>query len=223
MHIDPVFLRLAIVIIVSYLLGSIPVGLWIGKIFYHVDIRDYGSGRTGGTNVLRTCGKIPFVCSVAGDFLKSFGAVYLATVIMGDSVGMIGDIAVNVPTLKVMAGLAAVFGHIWPVFADFRGGRGVATFMGGLTALCIWAALFSLILLILIVTTTRFMSLGSVVAVIGSYVIMIPLTLLGHYPTEYMAYVLLGSILIVIAHSDNIIRLITGKERKVGQKAEKNN
>ena len=222
MHIDPVFLRLVIILLVSYLLGSIPFGLWIGKIFYHVDVREYGSGRTGGTNVLRTCGKVAFVCSVAGDFLKSFLAVYLAGVIMGDSSGLINDVAINTAALKSIAGLAAVFGHIWPVFANFRGGRGVATFMGGLTALCIWAALFAVIVLILIVTTTRFMSLGSVVAVVGSYIIMIPLTLLGYYPNEYMAYVLIGSLLIVIAHSDNIQRLITGKERKVGQKAEKN-
>lgn len=222
MHFDPLFIRVVLALVIAYLLGAIPCGLWIGKIFFHLDVRDYGSGRTGGTNVLRTCGKVPFIFSVVGDFLKAFFAVIIAGIIIGDEIYMINDVVINMAALKSMAGLAAVFGHIWPVFANFRGGRGVSSFMGALTALCLWAGIFSVLVLAFIVITTKYMSLASISSVVGAYVIMLPLTLLAHYPTEYMAYVLLGSVLIVIAHSDNIQRLITGKERKVGQKAVKN-
>ena len=211
-------IRSLIAIVVGYLLGSIPCGLWLGKIFYHVDIREYGSGRTGATNVLRTCGKVAFVLSIIGDFGKAYLAVVLSTLILQDNVFTMGSLTINDNAIRVMAGIAAIVGHTWPIFANFRGGRGVSSFMGGLTALCPWAAIFAVAALIVVVSATKYMSLGSMVAVVGAYVIMIPLTLFAGYPAEDMAFVLVGTILVLLDHSDNIVRLVKGTERKVGQK-----
>jgi len=121
---------------------------------------------------------------------------------------------------QVLAALAAMAGHNWSIFLKFRGGRGVATFFGGLIALCPPAALFGGEILIIGAGLTRFVSVGSIAGVVGTYTILVPLTIMNGFPIEYLAYALIGTVVIVAMHRDNVKRLISGKERKlvIGQR-----
>lgn len=208
------------VIIVGYLVGSIPFGLLIGKIFARVDIRTQGSGRIGTTNVLRTAGKKAAALALILDLLKGALAVVFAGLIVGRNYLVIGDFGLGLLVAQCLAALAAMVGHNWSVFLKFKGGRGVATFFGGLIALCPVAALFGGEVFIIGAGLTRFASLGSIAGAVGTYSILIPLTILNNFPLEYLVYALIGTIVIIIMHRDNIIRLISGKERKLGEKAE---
>lgn len=211
------------VIIMGYLLGSIPWGVLIGKRMAKVDIREYGSGKTGSTNVLRTAGKKAAVLVVVLDVLKGALAVVFAGLIFGKNHLVVGDISLGLLSAQVVAALAAVAGHNWSIFLKFRGGRGVATFFGGLIALCPGAALFGGEIGILGASITKFASLGSLAGVVGAYAILIPLTIINGFPVEYILYVLIGGTAIIFMHRDNILRLIKGRERKLGEKAEQLN
>ncbi|MFC1941189.1 glycerol-3-phosphate 1-O-acyltransferase PlsY [Chloroflexota bacterium] len=209
------------VIIIGYLLGSIPFGILIGRRFAKVDISAYGSGRTGATNVLRTAGKKAAVLAALCDILKGALAVVFAGLIVGENYLVINDFGLGLLAAQVLAALASMFGHNWSVFLKFRGGRGVATFFGGLIALCPVVALFGGQVLVIGAGLTRFASLGSIAGVVGTYTILIPLTIFNGFPLEYLVYALIGSTVIIIMHRDNIARLIAGKERKLGEKVEK--
>jgi glycerol-3-phosphate acyltransferase PlsY len=211
--------KFVIVVILGYLIGSIPFGVIIGKRFAGVDIRHYGSGRMGTTNVLRTAGKKAAALAACLDILKGVLAVVFAGLIVGRGYLMVGNFGLGMLVAQSLAALAAVIGHIWPVFLKFRGGRGVATFMGGLIALCPPAALFGGEILIIGAGLTRYASLGSIAGAVGTYTILVPLTIINRFPIEYIAYAFIGAVLIIVMHRDNIIRLISGKERKLGEEA----
>ena len=208
------------VVVLGYLLGSLPFGVWIGKRRAGVDVREYGSGKMGTTNVLRTAGKKAAAVVAILDILKGMLAVIFAWLIVGKSYLVVGDFALGALMAEVLAASAAIAGHIWPVFLRFRGGRGVATFFGGLIALCPVAAIFGGEILIIGAGLTRFASLGSIAGAVGSYAILVPLTIMNGFPIEYLTYALIGTIIIFVMHRDNIVRLIKGKERRLGQKAE---
>ncbi len=209
------------VLIIGYLLGSIPFGVLIGKRSAKVDVREYGSGKTGTTNVLRVAGKKAAALVVVLDVFKGALAVVFAGLIVGRYYLVWGDFGLGLMAAQVLAALAAMAGHNWSVFLKFKGGRGVATFFGGLIALCPVVALFGGEIAILGAGLTRFVSLGSIAGVVGTYSILVPLTILNGFPIEYLAYTLIGTIAIIVMHRDNIARLITGKERKLGDKTEK--
>jgi len=208
------------VVVLGYLLGSIPVGYLIGKRQAKVDIRQQGSGRTGATNVLRTAGRKSAALVASLDLLKGVLAVVFAGLIVSKGYLVVGSFGLGSLVAQVLAALAAVAGHIWPVFLKFRGGRGVAPFFGGLIALCPVAALFGGEILIIGAGLTRFVSLGSIAGAVGAYAILVPLTIMNGFPIEYLFYALVGAIIILVMHRDNIRRLISGKERKLGEKAE---
>jgi len=211
--------KFIIVIIVSYLLGSIPFGLLIAKRGAKVDVTQYGSGKIGATNVLRTAGRKAALIAVACDLLKGVFAVIIAGVIVGDSYLVVGNFWLGALIAQVIGALAAMAGHNWSIFLRFRGGRGVATFFGGLMALCPAAALFGGEILIISAGLTRYVSLGSIVGTIGTYVILIPLTIMNVFPIEFMIYAVIGTIIVFVMHRDNIVRLVTGTERKLGERA----
>jgi len=200
------------VVLIGYLLGSIPFGVLISKRSAKVDVREYGSGKTGATNVLRVAGMKAAVLVTILDALKGLLAVVFASLIFGG--GWLVEGA------QVLAALAAIAGHKWPVFIRFKGGRGVATFFGGLLALCPPAALFGLEVLIIGAALTRYASLGSIAGAVGTYAILVPLTIINGFPIEYLAYTLIGAIFIIVMHRDNISRLLSGTERKLGEKVE---
>jgi glycerol-3-phosphate acyltransferase PlsY len=211
------------VVLLGYLLGSIPFGVLIGKRSARVDVTQYGSGKIGATNVLRTAGKKAAAAVVTLDIVKGLLAVVFAGLIVGRSYLVVGDFGLGALVAQCLAALAAIAGHNWSVFLKFRGGRGVATFFGGLFALCPPAALFGGEILIVGTGLTKFASLGSIAGAVGAYTILVPLTIMNGFPIEYLAYTLIGTILIVVMHRDNIARLISGKERKLGEKAKKRN
>ncbi len=208
---------------VGYLLGSIPFGLIVSKYKANIDIRNYGSGRTGGTNVLRTIGKKAFVLVAVLDMSKGVLAVVIAGLIIGQDYWnplMVGNSGFGLLFAQVIAALAAITGHIWPVFLKFRGGRGVATFLGGLIAICPVAGLFGGEAMIIGAGLSGFASIGSFIGLVVAYAILIPLTFVYGFPIEYLGYVLAGTLLIIYVHRDNIRRLLAGKERRLDQKAD---
>ena len=207
------------VVIFGYLLGSIPFGLLVGRRSAKVDVRQYGSGKTGATNVLRTAGKKAAALVVTLDVSKGVLAVLFAGLIVRGDYLVVGEFGLGMLVAQVLAASAAIIGHIFPVFLKFKGGRGVAPFFGGLIALCPPAALFGGEILIIGAGLTKFASLGSIAGVVGTYAILVPLTIMHGFPIEYLAYALIGTIIIIVMHRDNIVRLIKGKELKLGQKA----
>ncbi len=213
--------KFILVAFIGYLLGSIPFGVIVSKYKANVDIRQYGSGKIGGTNVLRTVGRKAFVIVAALDILKGALAVVIAGFIIGGESIWFGNSGLGVIFGQVLAALSAIAGHIWPIFLKFKGGRGVATFLGGLMALIPAAGLFGGEALIIGAGLSGFASLGSMIGLVCSYAILIPLTIMNGYPIEYLAYVFLGSALVIFMHRDNIKRLLAGKERRLDQKAEK--
>jgi len=214
--------KIVAVVIIGYLLGSIPFGVLIGKRFAKVDVRNYGSGKMGATNVLRVAGKKAAALALFCDVVKGALAVVFAWLVLrGEYQVVLGSVYWwLLKSAPVLAALAAIAGHNWPIFLKFRGGRGVATFFGGLLALCPAAALFSGQVVILGAGLTRLASLASITGAVATYVILVPLTILNGFPIEYLAYALIGTITIVVTHRDNIARLLNGKERKIGEETE---
>lgn len=206
------------VAVIGYLLGSIPFGVLIAK-RKGVDVRQYGSGRTGAANVLRTLGGKAAVTVFGLDLLKGILAVVVAGLIIGRDYLVVDGYSLGMLVAQVMAALAAMAGHNWSVFLKFHGGRGVATFFGGLVALCPPAALFGGEVFIIGTGISKFVSLGSIAAVASTYGVLVPLTIVYGFPIEYLIYALTGAVVILVTHRSNIARLLRGKERRLGEKA----
>jgi len=213
--------KFAAVVILGYLLGSIPIGYLLTRRRAKVDVTAYGSGKTGMTNVLRTAGNKSAAVVGTLDLLKGVVAVVLAGLIMGRGYLVIGNFGFGTLVAQVLAALAAVVGHNWSIFLRFKGGRGVATFFGGLIALCPIAALVGGEIIVIGAGLTQYVSLGSIAGVVGAYAILVPLTILNGFPLEYLIYALVGAVIIIVMHRDNIMRLVKGKERRLGEKGEK--
>ncbi len=186
----------------AYFIGAIPFGYIIVRIAKGVDIRKYGSGSTGTTNVLRTAGKLAAGLTVAGDFLKGVFVVVAARMLE------LPDISI------VLAGFAVVGGHNWPVFLRFKGGRGVATGFGvslGLT----WQISTALFLFWgVLIAATGYVSLASVIIMV-----MYPLMVIYfHEPWPVILFAIVGASMVIFTHRKNIVRLFRGEETKIGQK-----
>ena len=197
-----------ILVPVSYLLGSLPIGLIAGWAFKRVDVREHGSGKTGMTNVLRTAGAPAAILVLLLDMSKAVLAVVLARVLT-DS-----------PGVETAAALAALIGHNWSVFIRFQGGRGTAPGWGALVILSPIAGLVATVIGTFLVATTRYVSLGSIMAASLGSITLIILSAIGYVPIEYMWFGIIGGSLVVFNHRDNIQRLINGTERKMGQAAD---
>jgi acyl phosphate:glycerol-3-phosphate acyltransferase len=210
--------KLLLVMLLGYILGSVPFGVLVSKL-QSKDVRRYGSGKIGATNVLRTAGSKAAALVLVGDVLKGTLSVVLAGMIFGNDLLIVGNVGIGTLGAQGLAALAAIAGHIWSVFLKFKGGRGVSTFFGGLAALCPPAALLGGEVFFVSAGITRYASLGSIMGVVTAYIILVPLTVLYKFPLEYLVYALVGGLVIILMHKDNIYRLVSGKERKIGQKA----
>ncbi len=197
-----------ILIPIAYLIGAVPFGLLAGKLVSGVDIRDYGSGRIGMTNVLRTAGRPAALVVLALDMAKGIVVVLIARYVF-DS-----------PGLEAAAALAVLFGHNWPVFIGFRGGRGIASGWGALLALSPIAGAVATVIGLSLVLLTRYVSLGSVAAAALGSLLLVILAFTKVEPMVYCWYGLIGGTLVVIRHRDNIERLLNGTERKMGQRVD---
>tara|TARA_B100001245_G_scaffold210723_1_gene175002 strand:- start:625 stop:1251 length:627 start_codon:yes stop_codon:yes gene_type:complete len=196
-------------VIFSYLLGSISFGLIITRMVKGIDIRQYASGSTGATNVMRACGWRWGILAFALDMFKA--ALPLLVVIY------IYDFGIPSWVHPIM-GLAAIFGHIWPVFTNFRGGKGIASGWSALIVLSPWSGLVACVLSFPFMIFTRYVSLGSVIGSLSGGIAITTLSILGHIETSYCAFGLVGSALTILKHKDNMIRLLNGTERKLGAK-----
>ena len=213
--------RFILVAAIGYLLGSIPFGAMLAKRRAKIDLRQYGSGKTGATNVMRTVGNKTGVAVAALDVSKGAIAVILAGLIIGNSYLVVGDFSAGRLIAQIIAALAAVAGHIKPVFLKFQGGRGVATYFGALAALCPPAAIFGGEMLVVSAGLSRYASLGSIAGTVSTYAILVPFTIVNGWPVEYLVYVSTGTTIVFITHRGNIARLVSGKERKLGDTAER--
>ena len=190
---------------VGYLLGSLPSGLWIGRLARGIDIRQYGSGRTGFTNVLRTVGVRWGVVVLIADLAKGAVAVVIGLLISDE------------PYVAAVAGLAAAVGHDWPLFAGFRGGRGVAASFGAALAMNPVASLALLPFAVGLVAVTRIMSLMSVGMAPVLAAVFVTLAAVGIHPWAYAVYAVISSAMLIVLHWENVQRLLAGTEPKIGQ------
>ncbi|MEW6607784.1 MAG: glycerol-3-phosphate 1-O-acyltransferase PlsY [bacterium] len=192
------YVEIILVIIFSYLIGAIPTAYIIGRIFGKVDIRTVGSGNVGASNVYRIVGKTAGISVLIIDILKGFLPVCLVNLLAFATI------------YQIMAGLGAIIGHIWTVFLKFKGGKGVATGLGVFLGLTPIPVLIALLVFLLVVAISRYISIGSIIAAI-----FIPVLLLFFKEEpEIIIFALVVSLLIVIRHIPNIKRLITGQEHK---------
>ena len=205
-------------LLAGYLLGSIPSGWLAGRWLAGIDIREQGSGSTGATNVLRVLGKGPALAVFVVDVLKGTAAVLLAKALLEPASGAAGGWSVD--AWVVAAGLAALAGHIWPVWLGWKGGKAVATCLGMLLGLAwpVGLACFGIFLTVL--SLARIVSLASVVAALS-----LPLLMLGWFGDgglrpAYLVLAVLTTVLVVWRHRANLQRLLEGSEPRLGRKAE---
>ncbi len=199
--------ELALTITVSYLVGAVPAGFLVGKLVKGIDIRNYGSGKIGTTNTLRTLGLRWAAVVLAADLLKGFLPVLAARYFLDSNL------------LAVVAGLMTMVGHNWPVFIRFQGGRGVATGFGALVAMSPIVAVAAALLMAGIVALFRYVSLGTILGALTVPMVMVLMVLLGWEPLVFLIYAIVGASLVIFQHRDNIMRLLTGTERRLGDKA----
>src|SRR3972149_6630485 len=202
----------ALAIGVGYLAGSIPFGWIAGKMARGIDVRNYGRGSTGATNVLRTLGMRSFLLVLIADALKGYVPVLATWYITEPHVG--SDTAHG---LQVAAGAAAIVGHDWPLYIGWRGGKGVATSYGAMAGPLFPLSLGLVVLAILLVLTFRYMSLMAFITIPVGSAILGGLALADHAPLAYAAFGLLATLLVLLRHRDNIRRLLAGQEPKIGQ------
>ena len=205
-----------IVVISSYLLGSIPFGYLLVRIFRGEDVRQTGSGNIGATNVARTGSKRLAIATLLLDALKGYVAVAHVFFWSAHHPGRLPDLGLHSTyILAALAGFCAIVGHMFPVWLRFKGGKGVATAVGSFLAIAPLAILFVLAIFVAIVAVTRYVSLGSIIGAIAFPVAAWWFNTDTRDP-YVMLFVSASSLLIVIRHKDNIRRLLAGNENRFG-------
>jgi len=189
--------------LIAYLLGSIPFSVWIGKTFYGIDVREHGSGNAGATNTLRVLGKKTGFIVLFLDSLKGFLAAKVVSVLDLDE-----SLLLN---YQMLFGMMAVIGHIYPIFAGFKGGKGIATLLGIVIAMSWKVSLVCMLCFVLTVWITRFISVGSMLTCILS-----PLFVLVIHGNEmvFIYFCIVVALMVVYTHKSNIKRLLNGTENK---------
>ncbi len=192
---------IAIAVPVAYLIGSISFGVLIGRVARGVDIRRYGSGNSGATNVMRTLGPLPGAAVLLLDWGKGASVVFIARGLDDDAL------------VSSLSGLAVIVGHAWPVFTRFKGGKGVATGLGALSIIAPIAAA-STLLGLAVAIVTRYISLGSIIGSAAGLAAAIGLVVSGRLDSAYLIMAIGGTSIIEIRHWSNFRRLLSGNENK---------
>jgi glycerol-3-phosphate acyltransferase PlsY len=197
------------IVILGYLIGSIPVGFILCKLIRGIDIREHGSGNIGMTNVMRTIGVKAGILVFFADVAKGAVAVALAWPIFSSSPEMVawGQMA---------GGASAVIGHSWPVYIGFRGGKGIATGFGALMVMFWPVGLITFAIFLTVVGLSRYVSLGSILGSLTMLAAMIPFVVYGSEAFAYVVFGLLVVPMVIFRHRDNIGRLLSGTESKIG-------
>ena len=202
-------------IFLTYLIGSISFGFLIGKFVRGIDIREVGSGSTGATNVTRTCGLYWGIIALILDIGKAAIPLFIA-------------IQLEMPIwTHPIIGLSSILGHIWPIFNNFKGGKGIASGWAALMVLSPICGILCLIISVPIIAITRFVSLGSIIgSIIGGIILTImsiyeynPISLINPLEPIYSIFGIIGASITIILHRKNITRLLNGQERKFGERA----
>jgi acyl phosphate:glycerol-3-phosphate acyltransferase len=197
-----------LLIVLAYLIGSIPTSVWVSQYFFEIDIRDYGSGNAGATNTYRVLGPTWGTLVMIVDMLKGIAAVKLALLLPYYS-----DNETSFLNLQIGLGLAAVIGHIFPIWADFRGGKGVATLFGLVLGISPWTALGCIGVFLVVLYLTRFVSLSSILASIAFPVFILLIFNVGN--DTYRIFAIAVALMVLLTHQKNIGRLLKGSESKV--------
>ena len=208
-------LELLIVLILSYLVGSIPTAVIAGKLLKKIDIREHCSGNAGATNVLRVLGWKASLVVLLFDMLKG----YVAVTWIVDIIPNVSDIDAKA-IYQILAGVAVICGHIWTIFAGFKGGKGVGTAAGVFFGLQPVPVFICLLVFIGIVSRTKYVSLGSMIsAALLPIILLVQFFLLGKpVPIAHTVIAVFLAVLIVIMHRENIHRLVSGNENKISFK-----
>ncbi|MXV51348.1 glycerol-3-phosphate 1-O-acyltransferase PlsY [Pedobacter sp. HMF7647] len=195
----------------AYLFGSIPTAVWIGEAFYGIDVREYGSGNAGATNTFRVLGKKAGIAVMLIDIFKGWTATNLAYLIGLSVTGP--QTSAQFINYQLALGITAVMGHLFPVFAGFRGGKGIATLFGMILAVHFQAAMICVLIFLVVLILFKYVSLGSIAAGFA-----FPLSIVFVFHSPYRSVLLYGMcicVLILVTHQKNIERLLKGKESKV--------
>ncbi|HWJ89936.1 MAG TPA: glycerol-3-phosphate 1-O-acyltransferase PlsY [Flavisolibacter sp.] len=195
-------------IILAYLIGSIPTAVWVSKFFFDIDIRDYGSGNSGATNTYRVLGSKWGTLVMIVDMIKAIVAVKLAFFLPYSF-----ESDIYLVNMQLGLGLAAVLGHIFPIWAEFRGGKGVATLFGMVLGIQPNVALCCVGVFILVLYVTRWVSLSSILASIAFPVFI--LVIFNEPEKLYRVFAITVALLVLLTHQKNITRLLKGSESKV--------
>lgn len=193
-----------VLLVGAYLLGSIPFGIILARIFADADVRAVGSGNIGATNVARVAGPLPGILTLLFDAVKGALAVWLA-----------GRITEHSAKWMMLAGIAALIGHCYPIWLRLRGGKGVATALGVFAVLCLSAAIGALLFFLLVVAVWRYVSLGSVAAAAAMPLLIYFLWAPPHAPPLVVTFgTLFASTLVIFKHDANLQRLVEGTEKR---------
>lgn len=198
-------IEIALFAVISFVVGSIPFGVIIGKLVKNIDIREVGSGNIGAANVWRALGPVPAIIVLILDALKGFVCVKLAMMLVHAGFYGAGE---------VISGLSAIMGHNYSVFLKFKGGKGIATSLGVVFGLDARIALISFGIWVVILLLTRYSSLGSLT---GAAAVPVQMYLF-HKPQAYLIFAVLAAVFAFYKHKENIKRLIAGREIKINQK-----
>ncbi len=207
-------MNLFLLIIAAYLIGSIPTAYWIGKAFFNIDIREHGSKNMGASNTFRVLGPVWGIIVLIIDLGKGMAAVQLALLV--HSTDWLGT---EKSFWQLLFGLVAVAGHVFPIFAGFRGGKGVATLFGLVLAIQPWIALISIGAFLIVVFLTRYISVGSIIAAV---VFMACVWFAYKESNVYMRWFsIMAATLVIFMHRSNIMRLLKGSENKFNWRKKK--
>ena len=202
--------------VIAYLAGAVSWGYIFVNLTMGEDIRNFGSGRTGMSNILRTAGGRAAALVFVLDAGKGIFAVLLARHAIGTGETQATEMA------EIAAALAALCGHNWPVFLRFRGGRGIMPGVGALSVMAPWLALAGIALFLAVTLSSRYLSLGSIAATVTVAALSLALTLAGAHHRLYAVYALVGGAIIIWQHRDNIRRIANGTERRLGMPGVRN-
>lgn len=201
------FIDLFLLLILAYLVGAIPTSIWVGKIFYKIDIRNFGSGNAGASNAIRVFGTPVGLFVLVFDMFKGYVAVNLVQLF-----SFLDPATPQYVNVQIILGIAAVLGHIYPVYAGFRGGKGVATVFGVLLALQPFATLCAAGVFLISFFITRYSSVGSILAGLS-----FPIWIIVVFKSENLQlniFSILVGILLIYTHRKNVVRLWNGNENK---------
>ncbi len=212
---DIVFIALAV--IAAYLLGAIPTAVWYGQRFYDTDVREHGSGNAGATNIFRVLGKRAGTVVLLIDILKGMAATMLAFALIG--AGAIRT--VDLTEFKLLLGIVAIIGHVFPVYTRFKGGKGVATLLGMVISIQPWVAFICVLVFVIVLSVSKYVSLSSLLATLAFPILL----LFPPFKTDEPVLIGFGFLMFVVlalTHKKNVVRLIRGNENRTYLWAKRN-